>query len=200
MMRIKQLPIMRLSGVLILSAVAAACSGSGGSGSSNNGNNDNGDASSLQLIAPKTIFSLPSASNSGYVVVNNPTGTAVKNLHYTLASQLGGGKQVEIDPVSAKECAVVPAYSDCNVKVTVPAGAVAGSIGLTADNNSSLLTQLSKALKSDSATKSVAYSGIEQAAYNTASDADGVTLSYYHTVINCTPYVLVSGLVASANA
>lgn len=197
----KKSPLRRLVGVLILSAIATACStGDDSSNSSNNNNNENGDVSSLQLIAPRTIYSLPSGIGNGYMVVNNPTNKTVKNLHYSLTNQVGSGQQVVIDSVSADACAEVAAYSQCNVKVIVPAGAVAGSVGYVVDNSdTNLLSRLGKVLRSDT-TNNIVASGIEQAAYNKLSGADGITLSYYHTVINGTPYVLVSGLVASANA
>ncbi|WP_158649404.1 DUF1566 domain-containing protein [Aquella oligotrophica] len=195
----KKLSLKQIVSLLLTSALATACSNSGG-GSNGNNNGGNGDVSSLQLVAPKTIYSLPSESGAGYIVINNPTGSAVKNLSYRLNYQTGSGTSAEIDPASAAECAVVAAYSQCNIKVTIPAGTVAGSIGVSADNSgTSLLSKLGRSLKADTV-KNVAYSGIEQAAYNSLSGADGVTLSYYHTVINGTPYILVSGLVASANA
>lgn len=196
----KKSPLKRLVSVLILSAIATACSTGNGSSNSNNSSNENGDVSSLQLVAPKTIYSLPSGVGTGYMVVNNPTNQAVKNLHYSLTNQVGSGQQVAIDSVSAAACAEVAAYSQCNVKVIVPAGAIAGSVGYVVDNNgTNLLSRLGKVLKADMANNIVA-SGIEQASYNKLSGADGITLSYYHTVINGTPYILVSGLVASANA
>lgn len=196
----KKIPLKRLVSVLILSAIVTACSTGNGSSNSNNSNNENGDVSSLQLVAPKTTYSLPSGIGTGYMVVNNPTNQAVKNLHYSLTNQVGSGQQVAIDSVSAAACAEVAAYSQCNVKVIVPAGAVAGSVGYEVDNNgTNLLSRLGKVLKADMANNIVA-SGIEQASYNKLSGADGITLSYYHTVINGTPYILVSGLVASANA
>jgi hypothetical protein len=197
----KKKPLKSLVGVLILSAIATACSnGNSSSNSSNSSNNENGDVSSLQLIAPRTIYSLPSGIGTGYMVVNNPTNKTVKNLHYSLTNQVGSGQQVVIDSVSADACAEVAAYSQCNVKVIIPAGAVAGSVGYVVDNSdTNLLSRLGKVLKAD-ATNNIMASGIEQAAYNKLSGADGITLSYYHTVINGTPYILVSGLVASANA
>lgn len=177
----------------------SACGGNGG-GSNSSSNGDNGNVSTLQLVAPKTIYSLPSESGIGYIVINNPTETVIKNLHYNLTSQIGSGTQAQIDPVSAEKCTAVAAYSQCNLKITIPAGAIAGSIGLTIDNsNTSLLSKLTKSLKSNTTANNTIYSGIEQAAYNSLTGADGITLSYYHTVINGTPYVLVSGLVASAN-
>ncbi len=77
----KKKPLKSLVGVLILSAIATACSnGNSSSNSSNSSNNENGDVSSLQLIAPRTIYSLPSGIGTGYMVVNNPTNKIVKNL------------------------------------------------------------------------------------------------------------------------
>lgn len=90
--------------------------------------------------------------------------------------------------------------SQCNVKVMIPAGAVAGSFGFSANNGSSLLSKLGKAFK-DSVTQPATQAiAVQQAAYNNYTGAEGITLSYYKTVIDGVPYVLVTGLVASANA
>lgn len=180
----------------MLTAISACSSGNGSSSSGSN-NNVNGDVSSLQIITPKTIYSKPGVAGSSYVVINNPTNTAVKNIQYSLSNQIGSGSGASVDPASAANCATVAAYSQCNIKVSVAAGAVAGSLGLNISNDSSLLSKLSKAAKAATPTPTM---GIEQAAYNNLSGADGITLSYYHTVINGTPYILVSGLVASATA
>jgi len=175
----------------------SACSNSGSSGSSGGSNTDNGDVGSLQIITPKTVYSKPGVAGSSYVVINNPTATAVKNIQYSLTNLTGGASGASVDPASAANCAVVAANSQCNVKVTVESGAVAGSLGLSVSNDSSLLAKLSKSAKAASATPVM---GVEQTAYNSLSGADGITLSYYHIVINGTPYILVSGLVASSNA
>jgi len=175
----------------------SACSSGGGSSSGGGTNTDNGDISTLQVITPKTIFSKPGVAGSGYVVINNPTATAVKNIHYSLTSAIGGVAGAEIESASAANCTIVESNSQCNIQITVPTGAVAGSFGISLDNDSSLLGKLSKSAKAAATVPTV---GVEQAAYNSLSGADGITLSYYHTVINGTPYVLVSGLVASANA
>ena len=180
---------------LFSAGILVGCNG----GSSSSGNStDNGDASTLQIITSKTIYSKPGTAGSGYIVINNPTNTAVKNLHYGLTNAVGGAAGAEIESASAAKCAIVESNSQCNIKVTVPTGAVAGSVGFTVSNNStSLLGRLSRLAKVATLTPVM---GVEQSAYNSLSGADGVTLSYYHTVINGTPYVLVSGLVASANA
>ena len=118
-------------------------------------------------------------------------------MHYGLTNLIGSGSGgVNVDPVSSAACATVAAYSQCNVKIIVESGAVAGSLGFSVNNSTSLLSKLSQLAK---ATPAVLQIGIEQAAYNSLSGADGITLSYYHTVINGTPYILVSGLVASSN-
>ena len=193
-MKFKLVGVSRLSALLLGSGlILLGCSSGGSSSNSNNGGN--GDVGSLELIAPKTLYSLPGNMGSSYVVINNPTNTTVKDLQYALIGQLGGANGAQIESASAANCATVAAYSQCNIKLTVPAGAVAGSLGLTVSNDSSLLSKLAKSAKAASPTI-----GVEQAAYNNLSGADGVTLSYYHTVINGTPYILVSGLVASANA
>lgn len=173
-----------------------ACSNSGSTTSANN-NSDNGDAGTLQLITPQVIYSKLGSSGDSYAVINNPTNSAVKNLHYTLSSAVGGGSGASLDPVSAANCATMAAYSQCNVKIKVASGSIAGSFGFSASNNSSLLSKLNKSANAISLGSVV---GVEQAAYNTASGADGITLSYYQTVINGTPYILVNALVASANA
>lgn len=146
-----------------------------------------------------TIFSKPAESSPGYIVIKNPTAAAVSNLHYSLANLIGGAKGAEIESASAANCAVVESMSQCNLKVTIPAGAVAGSLGFSANNeNSNLSDKLNKSLKTDNSESQTI--GVEQIAYNSKSGADGITLSYYHTVINGTPYILVTGLVASVNA
>jgi len=172
------------------------CSNSGGSVSGNN-NGNNGDISTLQIITPKTIYSNPTVANTGYVVINNPTSAVVKNLHYNLDSIIGGAQGAVIDPSNAANCSVIESHSQCNLGITVPIGAVAGSLKLSLNNDNSLLGKLSKSAQSAMITPAI---GIQQSAYNDLNGADGVTLNYYHTVINGTPYILVSGLVASANA
>ncbi len=190
----------KLAAVLVSCFAVAGCSGSGGCCSSGGSNSNNGNVSSLQIVAPKTIFSKPAESSPGYIVIKNPTDTAVSNLHYDLSNLVGGANGTIIDSDSAASCATMPAHGQCNVKVMIPAGAVAGSLGFSANNDSSLLSKLGKAFN-DSVTKTTTLTiGIQQAAYNNLSGADGITLSYYHTVINGVPYILVTGLVASANA
>lgn len=179
-----------IAGVLLV-----ACSNSGSNGSAGGGNG-NGNVSSLQIITPKIIYSKSDGVGSSYVVINNSTNAAVKNLHYSL-NVIGGASGADIDPASAANCATVAANSQCTVKITVSVGAVAGSLGLDVSNDSSLLGRLTTAAKATAPTPTI---GVEQTAYNNLSGADGITLSYYHTVINGTPYVLVSGLVASNNA
>ena len=64
-------------------------------------------------------------------------------------------------------------------------------------------TTLSNKLTKQSTTKianQMNTMGVEQAAYNDITGADGITLSYYTTAINGVSYIIVSGLVASANA
>lgn len=208
--RLKAFSITLVTSGLVLSG----CSSGSSNSSNNGGNSNNGDASKLELIAPKTMYSLPTTSGTGYIVVNNPTEVAVKNLHYKLTKQLGSGAKVEIDPLAAAKCSLIESHSSCNLKVAFPAGSVAGSIGLAVDNLNLAhtpdiggieleLNNLNANLKNRSAKatgNNLAFSGIEQAAYNELSGADGITLSYYNTVISGTPYVLVSGLVASSNA
>lgn len=188
----------RLAAVLVSCLAVAGCSGSGGSGSSSS--NNNGDASSLQVVTPMTIFSKSGESGVGYVVVKNPTNVAVSNLHYDLSTLVGGAIGAAIESASAANCAVVESMSQCNVKVMIPAGAVAGSFGFSANNGSSLLSKLGKAFK-DSVTQPATQAiAVQQAAYNNYPGAEGITLSYSKTVIDGVPYVLVTGLVASANA
>lgn len=194
-MKINRLNILDLA-LLCLALGISGC-GSGGGSSSASGATNNGDVSNLQIIVPKTIYSKAGSAGIGYVVINNPTDAAIKNIHYSLVNLIGGASGAEIESASAEGCAGVAAYSQCSVKITVLSGAVAGSLGFIADNSSNLLSKSSQSVKAPTPIPTL---GIEQAAYNTASGADGITLSYYHTVINGTPYVLVSGLVASNNA
>lgn len=174
-------------------AALTACNNTGGG--SNNDNNTN----SLQVVTPKTIYSKPREIGSAYVVINNPTNTVVKNLEYSLDNPIGSGINAEIESISAGACATVTAYSHCNVKVTVPSGAIAGSFGFSVNINSSN-NLLDKSKQPATSSNLVASIGVEQAAYNSLNGADGITLSYYHTVISGTPYVLISGLVASDRA
>jgi hypothetical protein len=185
----------KLVKLTILSSILAAisaCSNSGSSGSSSGNNTGNGDVDSLQIITPKIIYSKPNVAGFSYVTINNPTSTIVKNLHYNVTNEVGSGSGSSVDSTSAASCASIAAYSQCNIKVMVAPGAVAGSLRLDINNNNSNLGD--KLAKSSSSSLSI---GIEQAAYNDLSGADGITLSYYHTVINGVPYIMVSGLVAS---
>ncbi len=178
-----------LGSILFLSI--SACSNSCGNNAGGNGN-----INTLQIITPRTIYSNPTVANVGYVVINNPTNTAIKNLHYSLNNIIGGAQGTVIDPASAANCSVIESYGQCNLKVTVPIGAVAGSLGISLNNENGFLSKLNTSSQS-AATPTI---GIQQSAYNDLNGADGITLNYYHTVINGTAYILVSGLVASANA
>jgi hypothetical protein len=173
----------------------AACSNSGSTTTNNGGGGNNGDATTLQIIAPKIVYSKSSTDSTGYVLIKNPTASAVSNLHYNLTQAVGGGSAVTLDTNSAANCVSVAAYSQCSIKLVVPSGSVAGSLGFSADNKSNQSKQ------AQATTGVVSTIGVEQAAYNnTISGADGITLSYYHTVIAGVPYIMVSGLVASSKA
>ena len=187
---------LRLVLLCISSALSlAACSSSSGSATTGGGGQNNGDASSLQIITPKIVYSKSSTDSTGYVLIKNPTESAVSNLHYSLTQAVGSGSAVTLEPSSATNCASVAAHSQCSIKLLVPTGSIAGSIGFSADNKSSQNKQ------TQAATGTVSSIGIEQAAYNNSiSGADGITLSYYHTVIAGLPYIMVSGLVASSKA
>lgn len=186
----------RYAALLLAGSILAGCSGSGSSSSNNGGGN--GDASTLQILTPKIIYSKTASISNGYVTVINPTITTIKNLSYGIGNQIGGGTLTSIDEASAASCAVIAANSQCNIKLNVAAGAVAGSLGFSASNDGSLLAKLAK---STQAAKTAQLPiGIEQAYYNSVAGADGITLSYYHTVIAGVPYILVSGIVASDKA
>ena len=183
--------------LLLISFAINGCSNSGGG--SLESLSGSGDVGNLQIITPKTIYSKSGMVGSGYIIINNPTNTAVKNIQYSLSNLTGGGNGASLDPLSSINCATVAAYSQCSVKIAIESSVVAGSIGITASiNSSSLLGKLSQSAKA--VTSSLQTLGVEQAAYNSLSGADGITLSYYNTVISGTPYILVSGLIASANA
>jgi len=179
----------RLTSV-VAGVLLAGCSNNGSNDGSGNNNSNNGDVNSLQIITPKIIYSRPGTVGTGYVVINNPTEAPVKNVHYSLTSLVGAAS---MDSASAANCATVSAYSQCNIKILVPAGAIAGSFKFGASNDDDSLLS-----KSATTTPSLTV-GVEQAAYNTVNGANGITLSYFHTVINGTPYILVSGLIASPN-
>lgn len=178
----------------LLSLTLAACNGNG-SCNGNSNTDSNGDASTLQIITPKTIYGSSSGTSVGYVTINNPTDVAVKNLHYSLTQTVGSGSGLTIEPSSAANCIIIAAHSKCNVKLLVPSGSIAGSTGFIAENKST--TQDKSVQSSDASGMTM---GIEQAAYNQLDAADGLTVSYFHTVISGTPYVLVNGVVASAKA
>jgi hypothetical protein len=187
-----QLIIALLSAATLL---VSACSS--GSSNSNGGSSNNGDATSLQIITPRTIYSTTTPS-SGYITINNTTGSEVKNLTYTIYATAGSGSQASVDEASAKVCNIMPAKSSCNLKINIPAASVAGSFSIKATNDDSLLQKLAQSV---TLTPTIALPiGIEQAAYNTIPGADGIMLSYYNTVISGVPYVLVSGVVASSKA
>ena len=185
-----------LSTLLVCGLLLSACSSSNGSSSKGSDNSNSGDASSLQILTPKIIYST-SAVNSGYVTIFNNTESPISNLHYALTSAVGSGSNASIDNASATSCATLSAHTQCNLKVNIPAGSIAGSFSIKASNNS---TQSSKLAQATSTVPTSLPVGIEQAAYNTVSGADGITLSYYNTVINGVPYILVSGVVASSKA
>ena len=177
--------------ILAGGAILSACS----RGRCDNANN--GDANSLQIITPKTIYSTSSVNN-GYVTIFNNTESPVSNLHYALISAVGSGANASINSTSAASCATLSAHTQCNLKISVPAGSIAGSFSVKASNNSTQITKLAQAAASTVPTSLPV--GIEQVLYNSVPGADGITLSYYHTVINGVPYILVSGVVASSNA
>ncbi len=187
--------VLRMSLIGTFMLGVTACSSSSGSATNGGDGQNNGDASSLQIIAPKIVYSKSSTDSTGYVLIKNPTESAVSNLHYSLTQAVGSGSAVTLEPSSATNCASVAAHSQCSIKLLVSTGSVAGSIGFSADNKSSQNKQ------TQAATGTVSSIGIEQAAYNNSiSGADGITLSYYHTVIAGLPYIMVSGLVASSKA
>lgn len=186
---------LRISLLGVFLSIVTACSTS-------NGNGANGDATTLQIITPKTMYSTSSASN-GYITIQNSTASTVKNIHYATYDGVGSGSRVQVDGASALSCSIMLAYSQCTIQVTVPANSVAGSFSIKATNKDSQGNGSSLQKLAQSATQAPTTSlpvGIEQAAYNTTHGADGITLSYYNTVINGIPYVLVSGVVASSNA
>lgn len=172
---------------LLSTVILAACNTN--IGTSSNDKNVN----SLELIAPKTIYSKPDVVGSAYVVVNNPTAVNYNHLEYSLSNLIGGANGASIESTSAKNCALVAAYSQCNIKLTILDRAIAGSLKLNIINNDNSINKINAPGISSTI-------GVEQAAYNSLNGADGITLSYYHTVISGTPYVLISGLVASDRA
>lgn len=190
----------KLTAVILTGIFLSSCSSSSSSNNNQGGNNgNNGDASTLQVITPKIIYS-KTTTNHGYIVVNNPGDQTISNLHYTLSNQYGSGSTAIINEASANSCAIIPAHSQCNVEISVPAGAIAGSLGFSAENTSSSSSSTNKASQASNRTP-IMQVGIEQAYYNNSiTGADGITLSYYHTVIAGVPYILVTGIVASNKA
>ena len=185
--------------VVLAGIFLSSCSSSNSSNNNQDSNNgNNGDASTLQIITPKIIYSKTTTSH-GYVVVNNPSDQIISNLHYTLSNQYGSGSTAIINEASANSCAIIPAHSQCNVQISVPAGAIAGSLGFSAENTSSSSNSANKTSQANNRTQ-VVQVGIEQAYYNSITGADGITLSYYHTVIAGVPYILVTGIVSSNKA
>ncbi len=179
--------------IVVAAVLLASCSGNGSCQPNNS--TDNGDATTLQVITPKNIYSKNVESATGYVIVKNPTSSAIKNLHYSLSNLVGSGSSVNIDTASASDCANVAAYSQCNVKLDIPAGAIAGSFAFNFNNtDKAMIKSLQYSINS------LMQIGIEQASYNDIAGPDGISINYYHTVIAGIPYVLVNGIVASNNA
>ena len=186
-----------LQTLLLTSSMLASCSGPGSASAGGQGGNPGGEVGSLQIIAPKTVFNSPTASGNSYIVINNPTKVAVKDVHYTLSNLIGSATGVTIDKTSAAGCAVVESNSWCKVKLVVPTGITAGSFSFvaTGSNLSGKTNEFSK-----TSAQFIQTVGVEQPASNNLSGADGIILNYYHTVISGTSYIMVSALVVSPNA
>ena len=187
----------RLS-ILALSIYLSSCNGGGNGSSDNGGSQNNGDVSALQIITPQAIYSMPDRANNAYVVINNPTGAAIGNIHYSLAGQTGSATGVTLDSINAGQCAAISPRTTCNLRVKVPVEAVAGSFRVVADNGN-LSRYFANIVKSSSANDSHVI-GIQQAAYNDASGANGITLNFYKTIIEGTSYIIINGIIASSNA
>jgi hypothetical protein len=192
---------------IALSALAAAvlssCGGGGGccgtGGGGNNGGNT-GDLSKLSFAAPNIVPSLPTLVGQGYIVAMNNGDQTLNNLVYSVTEPIGGGGKITIDQTSAANCKIIPAHGECIFKVNVPAGTIAGSFVMNGNQDGgSMLNRLLKGITKVDVTPSTVI-GIEQTPYTTVSGVDGIPIYYYSVVIAGTPYVVVSGAVASSNA
>lgn len=146
------------------------------------------------------------------MVVSNSGSQTVSNISYTLTSSVGGGSSATIDSNSAKSCSRVDGNGQCVLKLDIPVGTVAGSFSISASNTnpvagsgmkSSIASTNKNAVVSDinglSAANVSNPIGLQQAAYNTISGPNGVTLNFFNTVIAGTPYILITGVVLSNN-
>ena len=160
---------------------------------SNTDNSAINTAAELILIAPKQMTT---GANEGNIIVQNPTNDSITGIKYILANQFGSGEQISLNESSVKQCLTVMAHGQCILKVKVPDEPVAGSFSIYAINgNTSALSVTQRSLPN--LTQPVV--GVVSPQYDNLTGADGISLSYYHTVISGVPYILINGLVASSH-
>lgn len=154
-----------------------------------------GNASSLTLTTPST---LPSSAKTsiGYVVINNPTTSTINGITYSITSTSGAGSSVIIDATSATSCASITAKNNCNLKLTIPAGTIAGSFQVIASTNNLTTVKSKSKATTTLATKDSTIIGVGQIKYTTISGADGIALNYDNTVVAG----VVTGVVTSTMA
>ena len=162
------------------------CACSNGGNTTSYGNQTT-DASKINIINPNTLLSLPDRDNYGYVMIFNPTATAITGLTYSLSNTVGGGSQIKLDPVSTAACGSVAANGRCPLKLIIPAGTIAGSIHLTLNNQPTGTTT----------GQNDVVIGVTQVQY--ANSSDEVHTYFYPKVVAGTKYVMVTGFVPSQN-
>lgn len=146
---------------------------------------DVGNINNVSYIAPNIIPSLIGASSRAYLVVTNESDEAVSNISYQITNAVGGGSSVTIESDSAAACSTAAAGGQCILTLIVPPSVQAGAFSVSASNIAGSTPVKSNLI------------GVEQASYNTQTGPNGITLYYSNTVVAGTPYVLVTGLVAS---
>lgn len=189
--------------------ILLGCSSSGSANCSQAGaNSSNPSLENLIITTPNIIPSLSNTQATAYVNIFNPESTSYNGLTYTITSKIGSGTGIAIDAASANQCSTIGVLSSCQLKLLVPLGTIAGSFGITV--SSSLPITATSTIKSlrhqriyEQGTNELETSliGIEQVQYNdSVSGANGISLYYSNIVIVGTPYVIVTGIVTSANA
>lgn len=168
----------------ITAAVLSACGGGG------NCADCVVPAGQLIFVAPSIIPSLANTTGINYMAVYNPSTAAISGISYGLGQQVGSGNSITLDSASAANCASIAAQSSCFLKLSVPAGTIAGGAVVTATNSSG----------SEAATPLAI--GVQQVAYTESANADGVGLYFYPKAQyseSGASFILVTAVVQSPN-
>lgn len=150
-------------------------------------------ASRLIFIAPRSVLSVVNKPSSAYIVVRNPEKLLINNIKYSVANLIGSAANVRIDSKSSDKCKSIGPLKSCVIKITVLAGAGAGSFNFVASNGVNI-SEATTAKTDSSYTDSI---GVRQIQYNNLPDANGVILNYYKYVAAGTNIIQISGVVAS---